>query len=85
MPADCFLDANILLYPYDLDAPAKQAVARGILDEAMHQPSRIALSVQVLQEFHVNFARSGHSVAEASAIVQRIHRDLQSVARLEWR
>ena len=69
MPADRFLDTNILLYAYDLDAPAKRAVARAILEEAMLQPSRTALSVQVLQEFHVNFVRSGHPVAEASLIV----------------
>jgi predicted nucleic acid-binding protein len=69
MAADRFLDTNILLYAYDLDAPAKRAVARGILEEAMLQPSRTALSVQVLQEFHVNFVRSGHPVAEASLIV----------------
>ena len=69
MPAERFLDTNILLYAYDLDAPAKRAVAKAILEEALLQPSRTALSVQVLQEFHVNFVRSGHPVAEASLIV----------------
>ena len=69
MPADRFLDTNILLYAYDLDAPAKRDIARVILEEAWFQPSRTALSVQVLQEFHVNFVRSGHSVDEASLIV----------------
>jgi predicted nucleic acid-binding protein len=69
MPADRFLDTNILLYAYDLDAPAKRAVARAILEEALLQPSRTALSVQVLQEFHVNFVRNGHPVAEATLIV----------------
>jgi predicted nucleic acid-binding protein len=69
MPADRFLDTNILLYAYDLDAPAKRAVARAILEEAWIQPSRTALSVQVLQEFHVNFVRSGHPVAEATLII----------------
>ena len=67
MPADRFLDTNVLLYAYDLDAPAKRAVARAIVEEAWLQPLRTALSVQVLQEFHVNFVRSGHPVAEASA------------------
>ena len=69
MPAERFLDTNILLYAYDLDAPAKRAVARAILEEALIQPARTALSVQVLQEFHVNFVRSGHSLSEATSIV----------------
>ena len=69
MSADRFLDTNILLYAYDLDAPSKRAVAKGILEEAWLQPGRTAVSVQVLQEFHVNFVRSGHSISEASFIV----------------
>ena len=69
MSADRFLDTNILLYAYDLDAPSKRAVAKGILEEAWLQPGRTAVSVQVLQEFHVNFVRSGHSISEASLIV----------------
>ena len=32
MPAERFLDTNILLYAYDLDAPAKRAVARAEVD-----------------------------------------------------
>ena len=69
MLANRFLDTNILLYAYDLDAPAKRAIASAILEEAWLQPSRTAVSVQVLQEFHVNFVRSGHSVSEATLIV----------------
>ena len=69
MPADRFLDTNILPYAYDLDAPAKRSVAMAIVDEAWRQPARKALSVEVLQEFHVNFVRSGHPLAEATLIV----------------
>jgi predicted nucleic acid-binding protein len=69
MPADRFLDTNILLDAYDLDALAKRAVAKAILEEAWRQPGRTAVSVQVLQEFHVNFVRSGRSISEASLIV----------------
>jgi predicted nucleic acid-binding protein len=69
MPADRFLDTNILLYAYDLDALAKRSVAMAIVEEAWRQPARTALSVQVLQEFHVNFVRSGHPLAEATLIV----------------
>jgi predicted nucleic acid-binding protein len=69
MPADRFLDTDILLYAYDLDAPTKRSVAMAIVEEAWRQPARTALSVQVLQEFHVNFVRSGHPLAEATLIV----------------
>lgn len=69
MGAERFLDTNILLYAYDLDAPAKRAVAMGILEESWHRPSSIAVSVQVLQEFHVNFVRHGHSLAEAALLI----------------
>jgi predicted nucleic acid-binding protein len=69
MPAERFIDTNILLYGYDLDAPSKRLVAQALIEEAWHQIGRAAISVQVLQEFHVNFVRSGHSAAEASALV----------------
>jgi len=45
MPVNRFLDTNVLLYAYDLDAPAKRAVARAIVEEAWLQPGRTALSV----------------------------------------
>lgn len=69
MPAERFLDTNILLYAYDLDAPEKRAVASAILEEAWLEPGGTALSVQVLQEFHVNFVRRGHSIEQASLLV----------------
>ena len=48
MPVDRFLDTNILLYAYDLDAPDKRAVAMALVEEAWLQPHRTALSVQVM-------------------------------------
>lgn len=69
MSGDRFLDTNILLYAYDLDALAKRSGAMAIVEEAWRQPARIALSVEVLQEFHVIFVRSGRPVAEATLIV----------------
>lgn len=59
MPAERFLDTNILLYAYDLDAPEKRAVASAILEEAWLERSGTALSVQVLQEFHVILSGAG--------------------------
>lgn len=69
MPAERFLDTNILLYGYDLDAPEKRLIAQSLIEQAWQQPGRTAVSVQVLQEFHVNFTRKGHPVEEASALI----------------
>lgn len=70
MPVERFIDTNVLLYAYDLDAPAKRKVARVILEEALRQPNRYAVSVQVLQEFHVNFVRKGGSRETASILIE---------------
>jgi predicted nucleic acid-binding protein len=69
MPVERFLDTNILLYGYDLDAPDKRPIAQALIEQAWLQPGRTAVSVQVLQEFHVNFVRKGHPPAEATALV----------------
>ncbi len=69
MAAERFLDTNILLYGYDLDAPAKRSVAQTLIERAWIEPGRTAISIQVLQEFHVNFVRHGHPAAEATALV----------------
>ncbi len=69
MPANRFLDTNILLYGYNLDAPSKRAVAQSLIEDAWLQPGKTAISVQVLQEFHVNFVRQGHSPTEATALI----------------
>ena len=69
MPAERFLDTNILLYAYDLDAPEKRSVAQSLIEQAWLQPGRTAISVQVLQEFHVNFVRRGRTAAEAATLI----------------
>ena len=69
MPAERFLDTNILLYGYDLDAPEKRSIAQSLIEQAWLQLGRTAISVHVLQEFHVNFVRKGHSTEEASALI----------------
>jgi predicted nucleic acid-binding protein len=69
MAVERFLDTNILLYGYDLDAAAKRPVAQVLIEEGWQQLGRTAVSVQVLQEFHVNFVRNGHPSAEANALV----------------
>lgn len=69
MPVKRFLDTNILLYGYDLDAPAKRAVAIALLEHGWQQPGSTAVSVQVLQEFFVNFTRKGQPDVEARQII----------------
>lgn len=51
-----FLDTNILVYADDLDAPAKQAVALGLIEQGLTDGSAV-LSTQVLQEFYVAATR----------------------------
>ncbi len=70
MPADTFIDTNILLYAYDLDAPDKRTMAKEIIAAAFEKPHHTAISVQVLQEFHVNFTCKGNSHAQALALVE---------------
>jgi predicted nucleic acid-binding protein len=70
MPAERFLDTNILLYGYDLDAPAKRAVAQSLIEQAWLQPGGTAISVQVLQEFHVNFVRAGHLPSDSITLIR---------------
>ena len=69
MAAERFLDTNILLYGYDLNAPEKRAVAQSLIERAWTETGRTAISVQVLQEFYVNFIRKGHPPADALALI----------------
>lgn len=70
MAVEAFLDTNILLYAYDLDAGHKRQVAQEIVARAHKFPRKYAISVQVLQEFHVNFVRSGGSQNSAIELLE---------------
>lgn len=70
MPVERFFDTNVLLYGYDLDAPAKRLIAKALIEEAWQYPGRTAISVQVLQEFQVNFVRNGHAPDEAATVIE---------------
>jgi predicted nucleic acid-binding protein len=61
MSAEFFVDTNILLYGYDLDAGEKRVMAQGLLSEGWANVGSLAISVQVLQEFFVNAMRQGLS------------------------
>lgn len=68
MAVERFLDTNILLYGYDLDAPDKRAIAQTLLEHAWLKLGATAISVQVLQEFCINFVRRGHAIGEAATL-----------------
>jgi predicted nucleic acid-binding protein len=70
MDARRFLDTNILIYAYDLDAPEKRSVALKILEDGCSQHGEVAVSVQVLQELHANLCRRGISQMEAAQVIR---------------
>jgi predicted nucleic acid-binding protein len=56
MKDSIFLDTNILVYAYDLDAGVKHDIAMGIVERMWHEKTGI-ISVQVLQEFYITITR----------------------------
>jgi predicted nucleic acid-binding protein len=70
MAAERFIDTNILIYGYDRDAGSKRDVALPLIEEGWEQPGRNVISVQVLQEFYVNFLRLGQSHSETVKIIE---------------
>ena len=70
MTATKFLDTNILLYAYDRAAPAKRDVALRLVQRGWASPGELAISVQVLQELHVNLVKRGVSLADAAQVVR---------------
>ncbi len=70
MNAAKFLDTNILLYAYDRDAPDKRRVALELVEQGWAAPGGTAVSVQVLQEMHINLERQGVARADADQIIR---------------
>jgi len=70
MSVDRFLDTNILLYGYDLDAGPKREVATALIADGWRHLGRTAVSVQVLQEFYVNLVRLGQSHGQARVMIE---------------
>src|SRR6202451_4609511 len=56
MSVKTFVDTNVLIYAHDVDAKAKNEVAKSLLRELWSQRTGV-LSMQVLQEFYVNVTR----------------------------
>ncbi len=51
-----FIDTNVLIYAYDVDAKEKHDTAKSVLRELWTERNGV-LSTQVLQEFYVNVTR----------------------------
>jgi predicted nucleic acid-binding protein len=68
---DIFIDTNILLYAHDLDADDKYHTASQLVRGLWEERKVPALSIQVLQEMHVNLIRKGVSVEESVEMVLR--------------
>lgn len=72
MNGKVFVDTNILIYSYDLDAGAKRNVATMVVRDIWERQCGV-ISTQVLQEFYVNITRkipTPLSYARARGILQ---------------
>ena len=70
MPADVFVDTNILVYAHDLDAGDKHERAKQLVSELWRSDPLPWLSVQVLQELLVTLRRKGVPAREARETVE---------------
>ncbi len=71
MNVDVFVDTNILVYAHDKDAGEKHVVARGLTQDFWGKRETPCLSVQVLQELHVNLVKKGTEVEHSAEIARR--------------
>jgi predicted nucleic acid-binding protein len=71
MHVDVFVDTNILVYAHDRDAGEKHARARDLIEGFWRDRQVPCLSVQVLQELHVNLLRKGVQEDVSAEIVTR--------------
>src|SRR3954467_3547466 len=69
MPAEVFVDTNILVYAYDAEAGRKRTIVLALAERGWLETGSTAISVQVLQELYVNLLRKGRAHEEASIIV----------------
>ena len=64
-----FIDTNILLYAYDSQAEQKYEKAKELIKAVWLWPVLPYISIQVLQEFYVNFERKGFGPGKVKDIV----------------
>jgi predicted nucleic acid-binding protein len=68
---DLFIDTNILIYAHDRDAGDKHDKASRLLRDLWDRRNVPSLSIQVLQEMHVNLVRKGVAVDQSADTVRR--------------
>ncbi len=66
-----FIDSNILIYAQDVDAGDRHEQARALIRDLWKSRKQPAISVQVLQETHVNLIRKGVAIEESARRVSR--------------
>jgi predicted nucleic acid-binding protein len=71
MNVDIFLDTNILVYAHDRNAGEKHTRAKALVEGFWKRRETPALSVQVLQELHVNLTRKSVDAELSAQIVSR--------------
>jgi len=59
MSAEVFVDTNLLYYASTDSPDPRHACARELVESLWSEPGKAAISVQVLQELHVNLVRKG--------------------------
>ena len=67
MSAEVFVDTNVLYYANTDSADPRHALARQCIEPLWNEQGRAAVSVQVLQELHVNLIRKAGLNATESA------------------
>jgi predicted nucleic acid-binding protein len=70
MPADLFIDTNVLVYAHDLDAGEKHERAKLLLVGFWQSKPFPWISVQVLQELLVTLRRKGVEISDARETVE---------------
>jgi predicted nucleic acid-binding protein len=70
MPAEAFVDTNVLVYAHDLDAGKKHECAKRLISDFWHSKPVPWISVQVLQELLVTLQRKGVAAPEARKTVE---------------
>ncbi len=70
MPADVFVDTNVLVYAHDADAGEKHRIAKRLIAEFWQSKPLPWISVQVLQEMLVTLQRKHVPIAEAFKTVE---------------
>ncbi len=70
MNSRVFVDSNIIVYAYDIDAGIRHKKAAILLKSLWTQPVPASISIQVLQECYVNFIKKGVSEKLAAEIIE---------------